>query len=290
MTTSPSNTLTGQACLVTGATGGIGLETARALAKRGATVIAHGRNEARSQAAVADIQASTGNEHVAPLVADLSDLAQVRRMAADLKARYPRLDLLVNNAGAFYMRRQESADGYELTLAVNYLSHFLLTNLLLDTLRASAPARIVNVTSGIHHGGKIQWDDLQMERRYAGQRAYAQAKLAVVMFTQELARRLAGEGVTANAVHPGWVATGIGMGHGLFSKALTAVMARFALSPVEGAATSLYVATSPELEGVTGGYYANEASEEPSPASRDRAQAERLWVVSSQLVGLAPRA
>jgi retinol dehydrogenase 12 len=286
-----ANEMQGKVCMVTGATAGIGEVTARELARMGATVVGVGRNPEKCRAAAEEIKASTGNPRVEYLVADLSSQAQVRRLADEFKRKYSRLDVLVNNAGAFIATRRESADGIEMTMALNHLNYFLLTNLLLDVLKASAPSRIVNVSSGAHTGGRINFDDIEMRNRYSGWAMYAQSKLANVLFTYELARRLARAGtagVTVNALHPGFVATQFGHNNGgLMNLGMKLFQKLGAITPQRGAQTSLYLATSPEVEGVTGKYFDNKRAVSSSQASYDEAAARRLWDWSEQKTALA---
>jgi NAD(P)-dependent dehydrogenase (short-subunit alcohol dehydrogenase family) len=279
----------GRVTLITGATGGLGEVAARELARRGATVVVAGRDPARVQATVEATRERSGNPAVDGLVADLSSMAEVRRLAEAFRERYPRLDVLVNNAGAIFARRQVTVDGYERTFALNHLAYFLLTNLLLDRLEAAVPSRVVNVASRSHESGTIDFDDLQGARRYGlgGGRAYSQSKLANVMFTYELARRLEGSGVTVNAVHPGFVATGFGEGNGGLVGLGMRLAHRIAISPETGAATIVYLASSPEVEGVTGKYWVKRRATASSPASYDEAAQRRLWDVSARLTGLA---
>jgi NAD(P)-dependent dehydrogenase (short-subunit alcohol dehydrogenase family) len=279
--------ISGKVCLVTGATAGIGAVTARELARRGATVVLVGRNREKTEATTRRIRDETGNPAVEFLLADLSAQAEVRRLAEQFRQRHPRLDVLINNAGAFFSQRRESPDGIELTLALNHLAYFLLTNLLVDALRASAPAQIVNVASNAHQGAQIDFDDLQGRRRYSGIRAYAQSKLANVLFTYELARRLEGTRVTANALHPGFVATSFFEGNGWFGWVTRRLAGVLALSPEQGARTSIYLATAPEVEGVSGRYFVKEKEAASSRASHDEAAARRLWQVSEELTGLS---
>jgi retinol dehydrogenase 12 len=275
----------GKVCLVTGATSGIGMVTAEALARQGATTILVARNPERGAVTVERIRQATGNPQVEMLLADLSAQADVRRLAHEFQSRYPRLDVLVNNAGALFSRRTVSADGIEMTWALNHLAYVLLTTLLLDTLRASAPARIVSVSSDAHRHARIRFDDLQGQPRYGGWRAYAQSKLANVLFTYELARRLAGTGVTANAVHPGFVATNFGrQSRGLTAPLFRALQGVVAMSPEQGAETIIYLATSPEVEGVTGQYFVKRRAVRSSDVSYDVQAAQRLWEVSAELV------
>ncbi len=281
----PTPPMQGKICMVTGATSGIGLVTAQALAQQGARVIVVGRDPERGAATVRRIVQGTGNPQVELLLADLSAQAQVRQLAGEFQRRFARLDVLVNNAGALFTKRRLSADSIEMTFALNHLGYFLLTNLLLDTLKGSAPARIVNVASDAHQGAEMNFADLQGERRYSGWRAYCQSKLANIQFTYELARRLEGTGVTANAVHPGFVATRFGSNNrGLFG-AFIRVAKLGALSPERGAETLIYLATSPQVEGVTGRYFVKKRPVESSRASYDQATAQRLWQLSAELTG-----
>lgn len=280
-------TMQNRVCVVTGATAGIGEVTARELARMGARVIGVGRNAQKCADTSARIQAATGNPAVEFLVADLSSQAQVRKLAAEIGQRAPRLDVLVNNAGAFLNTRQESADGIEMTMALNHLNYFLLTHLLLDQLKAGAPARIVNVSSDAHRNGRIDFDDIEARRKFNGWRMYSQSKLANVLFTQELARRLEGARVTANSLHPGFVATQFGHGNGgLVGAGLKLFQKIAALTPEQGAQTSLHLAASPDVEGVTGKYFSDRKQADPAPAARDQAAAERLWAWSEEKTGL----
>ena len=273
-------------CMVTGATAGIGRVTATALARQGAAVIIASRNPQRCAETAARTRQETGNARVDYLAADLSSQAQIRQLVEEFHKRYDRLDVLVNNAGAFYMRRQESVDQIEMTFALNHLNYFLLTNLLLDTIEASAPARIVNVSSDAHRGGQIRFDDLQGQKKFSGWRAYAQSKLANVLFTYELARRLEGKEVTANALHPGFVATRFAENNGGLYKAAMSLVHLFARTPEQGARTSIYLASSPQVEGVSGKYFTDEKPVDSDPASYDQVSARRLWDVSAEMTGL----
>jgi retinol dehydrogenase-14 len=277
--------MSGQTALVTGATGGIGLATAVALAGLGARVGVVGRDEKRTAAAVQAVSAVPGSGGADGFLADFSDQREVRALAAEVLAAYPRLDVLVNNAGGYWSDRHVSADGLEWTFAVNHLAPFLLTSLLEERLRESAPARIVTVASDAHRAGRIEFDDLQAERGYAGMRAYAQSKLANILFTPELARRLSGSGVAAYSVHPGTVRTGFaredaGRLFGLVLRAGALLMK----SPEQGAQTSVYAASSPELVGRTGEYLAKSRVAKPSARAQDDVAAARLWSVSEDLV------
>jgi NAD(P)-dependent dehydrogenase (short-subunit alcohol dehydrogenase family) len=271
-------------CLITGATSGIGEVTARELARRGMHVIIVGRSAGRVAATVARIKQATGVE-VETLIADLSSQAGVRSVAEAFLQRHQRLDVLINNAGGFFASRQVSADGIELTWALNHMSYFLLTNLLIDTLRASAPARVINVSSDAHRGGVIRWDDLLFTRGYNGWAAYAQSKLANILFSNELARRLEGTGVTSNALHPGFVATRFAHNNGIIWGGLMALMQRlFAITPEEGAQTSIYLATAPEVATISGRYFVKSRETSPAPQAQDMAAAARLWEISERMV------
>jgi NAD(P)-dependent dehydrogenase (short-subunit alcohol dehydrogenase family) len=279
-------TMVEKICLVTGATSGIGLATARALAQEGATLIAVGRNAKKGAEVVAQLRQATGNPAVESMTADLSVQAQVRGLAEAFAGRYPRLDVLVNNAGGFFLLRRLSADGIEMTWALDYLSVYLLTRLLLEPLKASAAARIVTVSSDVHQGVSLDFDDLEGRRSYRNFNAYGQAKLAEIMFTYELARRLAGTRVTANALHPGVVATNIWSSSAPIVRLINPLIRLVMLSPEAGAQTSLYLATSPEVAGVTGKYFDKQRTVRSSLASYDEAAAQRLWQISAEMTGL----
>jgi retinol dehydrogenase-14 len=283
-----AGSMAGKTVLVTGGTGGIGKATAVGLAARGAHVGIVGRDLSRAQAAAADIVRESGNPSIVDVfVADMSAQVDVRRLAEEVLDRYPRMDVLVNNVGGFWATRRITVDGLEHTFAVNHLAPFLLTHLLLDRLKASAPARIVTVSSGAQAMGEIDFDDLQAEKRYSGQRAYNQSKLANVMFTYELARRLGGTGVTATVLHPGVVRTAFAAEDpSSFWKVFLPLVRPFMKSPERGAVTSIYAASSPEVEGVTGAYFANSKATTSSRRSYDEAAAALLWTVSEQLAGL----
>jgi retinol dehydrogenase 12 len=277
----------GKTCLITGATSGIGKETAVALARLGARVVLIGRDAGRTRATADWITGQAGAEPVAFLVADLSSQAEVRRVARDFRDKYARLDVLVNNAGAIFTRRETTVDGFERTWALNHLAYFLLTHELLDLLKAGAPARIVSVASTMHTGGVIDFDNLQGETSYGGVSAYSRSKLANVLFTYALARRLEGTGVTANCLHPGGVATGFGHNRPGIIDLVLRLAKPFLLTAERGAATSIYLASSPEIEGVTGTYFARCKPARSSTASHDHALQERLWSLSLQQVGAA---
>jgi NAD(P)-dependent dehydrogenase (short-subunit alcohol dehydrogenase family) len=275
--------LDGKVGVVTGATSGIGQETAIALAGMGMRLALVCRDLGRGEATIAAIRERTGNADVTLHRADLSLQADIRRVADELLAQCPRIDLLVNNAGIVNLRRETTPDGIESVFATNHLAYFLLTLLLMPRLRESAPSRIVNVASDAHRIGRIDFDDLGSERRYKAMRVYGTSKLANILFTYELARRLAGSGVTVNCVHPGAVATRLGQNNGRVATLLTKVLAGFFRTPAQGAATSIRVATDPALAAVTGAYFANGKQKRSSRASLDEAVARRLWEVSAEL-------
>jgi retinol dehydrogenase-12 len=284
------NPLQGKIILVTGATSGIGRVTAATLAKMGATLYCVGRDPQRIQSTVADIQEKSNNPQVHGLLADLASFQQVRSLSEEVHQRTSRLDVLVNNAGAIFLSRKLSQDGIELTFALNHLAYFLLTSLLLDLLKATASeageARIVNVSSAAHTGAHMHFDNLQFEHGYGGMRVYGQSKLANILFTYELARRLAGSGVTANALHPGFVGSRFATNNGLLAKIGMQVARIIAISPEEGAQTSIYLASSPEVKGVTGKYFVKGQPVRSDPASYDEETARRLWEISAKMVGL----
>jgi NAD(P)-dependent dehydrogenase (short-subunit alcohol dehydrogenase family) len=267
--------------LITGGTNGIGLAAAQMLAARGANVAIVGRNEGRTQAAAARIRAvAAAGVAVGTFIADLSTQAAVRKLAAEVLSRYPRLDVLVNNAGAMYTTRQLTADGIEQTWAVNHLAPFLLTTLLLDRLEASAPARIVTTASDAHRGAQLPFEDLNAEHSYRGFGRYGQTKLANILFTLELARRLEGSGVTANCFHPGLVASGFNRNNGLLMSLAMTILAPVSRSSEKGAETLVWLATSPQVAQTSGAYFVDERPATPSPAGQDREAAQRLWDVS----------
>jgi NAD(P)-dependent dehydrogenase (short-subunit alcohol dehydrogenase family) len=280
------NEMQGKVVLVTGATNGIGLEAAKALAAKGATIIGVGRNPQKCADAARQIQAAAGNTKVEFLVADLSRQAEVRRVADEFKRKYDRLDVLLNNAGAYFANREVNADGQEMTWALNHLNYFVLTDQLLDVLKASGSARIVNVSSDAHRMTKgINFDDPEFKNGYSGWGAYGHSKLANVMFTYELARRLSGTKVTANVLHPGFVATGFGLNNGgLLRFGMRVIQKIGAKRPEQGAATSVYLASSPVVEGVSGQYFADSKAAKSNEASYDVGAQQRLWALSEQSV------
>lgn len=283
----PAN-LSGKVMLVTGATDGIGKVTALELACRGATVVGVGRNAEKCAAVEKELRATAVNPAVEFIVGDLSSRQDVHAVADAFMRSHRRLDVLVNNAGGVIYSRQESVDGIEMTWALNHLGYFLLTNLLLDVLIASAPSRVVSVSSSAHRNGKINFDDLQFTKGFSGWRAYSQSKLANILFSNELARRLEGSGVTSNALHPGFVASRFGRsGSGAITTVMGWVQGVAAITPEQGARTSLYLATSPEVQGVTGLYFDKAKPVAPAPAALDVETARRLWQVSEEMVGMA---
>jgi NAD(P)-dependent dehydrogenase (short-subunit alcohol dehydrogenase family) len=276
----------GKIILITGATEGVGKVSALTLAKMGATVVVVGRNPQKTQSVVDTIKQAGGSAE--GMVADLSLMAQVRRLAAEFKQKFNRLDVLMNNAGAVFAQRQETAEGYEMTFALNHLNYFLLTKLLLDLLQATGqqngkPTRIVNVSSNAHIGAVIDFDDLQSKRHYNPWRAYPQSKLANVLFTYELARRVNSAQIVTNVLHPGAVATGFGRSNGGIYDFFFRLIAPFMLTAEQGAQTQIYLASSPQVEGVTGRYFEKKRAVKSSFASYDTDTARRLWEVSEAL-------
>jgi retinol dehydrogenase-14 len=281
----------GKTVLITGSTGGIGKATALGLATMGARVLIVGRDRGRTEDTATEIRAA-GSGRVEVFVADLSSQAEVRRLAGEVLQRHSRIDVLINNVGGYWNTRHVTADRLEHTFALNHLAPFLLTNLLLESLKRSAAARVITVSSNAQAMGRIDFDDLQGERSYSGARAYNQSKLANVLFTYELARRLRATSVTANAVHPGLVSTAFGAGDpGRAQRLFVPVLRPFMLSPAQGAATSIHLASAPDLARTTGHYFAKSKSTRSSKRSYDEPVAARLWEVSADLVGLtAPAA
>ncbi len=279
--------LEGRTCLVTGASSGIGEETALGLARLGARVVLVCRSREHGERTQATIVEASGNRDIDLALGDLASLASIRQLAKDLLATCPAIHVLVNNAGVVNLRRTTTIDGFESTFAVNHLGPFLLTNLLLDRIRVSQPARIVNVSSNGHRFGRLDLDDLQSERRYGFMRSYGGSKLANIHFSYELARRLDGSGVTVNCLHPGAVATRLGHNNGRFSPALAGLLKPFFLSPAQGAQTSIWAASAPELEAVSGCYFVKKKQVPSSPASHDESFAKRLWRESCRLTELA---
>jgi retinol dehydrogenase-14 len=276
----------GKVVLITGGTSGIGKAAATALAGMGATVVITGRNEERGKRALQEIREESGNEGVELILADLTVQDEVRRLAEELRERHNQLEVLVNNAGLVLSERTETPDGIETQLAINHLAPFLLTNLLLDLLKESAPSRIVTVSSDAHRWAKIDLDDLQSRKRYRGMQVYGKTKLANIMFTYELAERLEGTGVTANCMHPGGVNTNFGNNQGGPMNLLFRLFKPFMRSPEQGADTLIYLVSSPEVEGMTGKYLADRKVKAASDAAYDETTRKRLWEASEELTGL----
>jgi NAD(P)-dependent dehydrogenase (short-subunit alcohol dehydrogenase family) len=273
--------------MITGANSGLGKAAGRALAKMGATVVMVARDKERGEAAKADIIRESGNSSVDLLLADLSSLESVRQLATEFQKKYSKLHVLINNAGLFNQRRHVTTDGYENTFATNYLASFLLTNLQLRLLKASAPSRIINVSSVGHYNGHINFDDLNLERDYGGWKAYGQSKLALVLFTHELAKKLQGTGVTVNAVHPGTVATNIWTRPFGPAGFITALPKLFMASPEKGAETIVYLASSPDAQSLSGEYLEKLKVKKSSEESYDEGIGQRLWDVSAKLTRLS---
>jgi len=280
--------MNGKICLITGGNSGIGKATALGLAKMGATVVIVSRNKEKGETAMTDIIAKSGNKNVELIQADMSSQDSIHKLAEEFRARHEKLHLLINNAGVYLTKRSESEDGLESTFAINHLGPFLLTSLLVDILKASAPSRIVNVTSDAHKGAKIDFDDLQGEKRFSGWQAYGQSKLAMILFTHELAKKLEGTGVTVNSAHPGVARTNFAKNNGGLVMLGFRFLGIFFISPESSAKRILYVATSPDLEGVTGKYFTKMHETRSSPESYDDDSARRLWLVSGQLAKLSP--
>ncbi|MCT2534483.1 SDR family oxidoreductase [Aquibacillus koreensis] len=278
----------GHVAIITGANSGMGKATSIELAKTGATVVMVCRDQSRGDEARKEVQAKSGSNHVHLMLCDLGSLQSIRDFCAQFKQRFQRLDMLVNNAGVVLPGRHETKDGFELQFGVNHLGHFLLTNLLLDLLRASAPSRIVNVSSGAHKIGKIYFDDVNLTNNYRVWRAYGQSKLANILFTYELADRLHGTGVTVNCLHPGAVATHMGVNRETgFGTLITRLLKPFFQTAEEGAQTAIYLATSPDVRDVTGKYFYRKKPVTSSKKSHDKDLAKKLWALSEEMTGLA---
>jgi NAD(P)-dependent dehydrogenase (short-subunit alcohol dehydrogenase family) len=277
----------GKVCVVTGATSGIGLVAAEHLAASGARLILVGRDKGRGEVTLARIRNKAPTAELRIHYADLSRLAEMNHLAAEIAALEPRIDVLVNNAGAMFNERKVTEDGLERTFALNHMAYFVLSNRLKERLIAAAPARVVNVASDAHRGNTLDFSDLQAARDYRGFKVYGRSKLANILFTRELARRLAGTGVTANCLHPGFVATRFGdNNNGLFRVGLGLAKQLFARSPEKGAETIIYLSTAPEVARTTGGYFAKSQPATPTAQARDDAAARRLWEESARLANL----
>ena len=276
-------------CIITGGTDGIGKAAAHGLAVQGAKLLVHGRDPDKGARAVAELKARSGNLAIDFLQADFSSLADVRRLAAEVMEHTPRVDVLINNAGGIFAERTLSKDGYEMTFAVNHLAPFLLTHLLVNTLKSGRQSRIVTTASNAHRGAKIVFEDLQANRKYSAMGAYGTSKLANILFTRALGRRLQGTAVTATCLHPGFVRTSFGRNNDFspLLKRIFGLISRFARSPEKGAETVVYLATSPQVQGASGGYYVDCKLTPPSSAAQDDSAAEQLWQVSERLVGIA---
>jgi NAD(P)-dependent dehydrogenase (short-subunit alcohol dehydrogenase family) len=278
----------GKVCVVTGSNSGIGKETALALAKMDALVVMVVRNRERGEKARAEIVGQSGSKSVDIMICDLASMDSIRHFAREFKGRYGRLDVLINNAGAVFNRREVTNEGFERTLAVNYLGPFLLTHELTALLKSSAPSRVINLSSGLHKSGKIDFDDLQSEKKYGGMKVYASAKLMVIMFTYELARRLEGTGVSVNVVEPGFVATNLGRNTGSLRSAIMFKMVRpMQISAKKGAETSVYLASSYEVKNVTGKCFTKMHETATASISYDQKLQEQLWNKTMELLGLS---
>ncbi len=277
----------GKVCIITGATSGIGLVAAQRLAAQGARLVLVGRDRARGDAALKRLRELAPRAEARIVYADLSRLAEMKRLGAEIAASEPRIDVLINNAGAVFTTRRVTEDGLELTFALNHMAYFVVTNLLLPNLRAGAPARIVSTASIAHRHAVLDFADLQTARGYAAMKAYGRSKLANILFTRELGRRLAGTGVTANCLHPGFVATRFGNDNNLFARAIIKLMMLSAIKPEEGAQTIVYLASSPEVAEISGRYFYKSRPSTPSAAAQDDGAARRLWDESVRLAGMA---
>jgi retinol dehydrogenase 14 len=279
--------MTGKVCLVTGSNSGIGKETSLALAQMGATLVMVVRSKEKGQKALEEIVSKTGNSIINLMMCDMSSMESVRAFVAEFKKKYDRLDVLINNAGAEFVKRQVTAEGFEQTFAVDYLAPFLLTYELLDLLKASSPSRIINVSSGLAKNGVVDFNDLQNETDYKGMKAYSNTKLMLMMFTYELSRRLKGTGVTVNVLMPGFVATNLGRNSGSLSSAIMFTLVRpMQISAKKGAETSVYLASSDEVKNVTGKCFSKKKETETCPASYNEEAQVRLWNETIQLLGL----
>jgi NAD(P)-dependent dehydrogenase (short-subunit alcohol dehydrogenase family) len=280
--------MTGKTVLITGATNGIGKIAALELSRMGANVSIVARNRSKGQAVLEEIRRETNNVQIELFMADLSSMTDVRKLAQEFMAKHGTLDVLLNNAGAFYSERKLSADGLEMTFALNHMSYFLLTNLLLPVLKNTPNARVVSVSSAVHTSGKLDFANLQGEQKFNGWKAYSDSKLENALFTFALARRLAGSGVTANCLHPGFVKTGFGEGNsGFFAMFLGVIKNLFAIPVAEGAKTMIHLASSPDVTGVTGQYFDKSKMVASSAASLDQTVQEQLWAHSEKLAGLS---
>ena len=281
--------MTGRTCMVTGATNGVGRAAARALAGLGASLVLVGRDRDRGERTVAEIRSESGNDDISLLLADLSSQRDIRQLAAEFLASGRPLHVLLNNAGVVNLRREETPDGIETTFAVNHLAYFLLTELLLERLKESAPARIVNVASDAHAqaGGRLDFEDLESRKRYSLMGVYGKSKLANILFTRELARRLSGTGVTANCLHPGFVGSNFARNNGAIAAVVMTLLRPFARSPEQGADTAVYLCSAPEVADVSGEYFVDRRPRAPKDFACNDEDARRLWEVSERMTGLA---
>jgi NAD(P)-dependent dehydrogenase (short-subunit alcohol dehydrogenase family) len=277
----------GKVCVITGATSGLGLEAAERLAKLGARLVLVGRDRNRGEAALRRLRAAVPDVPVRIHYADLSLMSEQKRVATEIRDAEPRIDVLLNNAGATFFARRETEEGLELTFALNHMAYFVMTNILLDRLSAAAPSRIVSTSSGAHRGQRLDFADLQSENHYNGMAVYGRSKLANILFTRELARRLAGTGVTANCLHPGFVATRFGNDNGLIGRLGIRIAQLGAIPVAKGAETIVYLASSPEVAGASGGYYQKSRLAQPSNEAQSDEAARRLWAESAHLSGMA---
>ena len=281
------NEMTGKICLVTGSNSGIGKETVLALSRMDATVVMVVRNKLRGEKALAEIVNQNGNKKIDLMICDLSLMDSIRHFAKEFKKKYPRLDVLINNAGAVFNKRQVTSEGFERTLAVNYLAPFLLTNELLDLLKASAPSRIINITSGLAKKGEVDLDNLQSEKNYSGMKVYTNSKLMLIMYTYELARKLEGTRVTANVLMPGFVATNLGKNSGsLRSSIMFKIVRPMQISAKKGAETSVYLASSEEVKTTSGKCFSKKQIATTCPESYDKEMQKLLWNKTRSLLGL----
>jgi NAD(P)-dependent dehydrogenase (short-subunit alcohol dehydrogenase family) len=279
----------GRVCLITGATNGIGLETARCLAEKGATLVLVGRNPEKTASVAAELRRSTSNANIDTMLADLSLMSETRKLAEQFLAKYDRLDVLINNAGGVFASRELTSEGLEYTFALNHLSYFLLTNLLLDILKDTAPSRIVNVSSEAHRPVELDFDNLQGEKGYNPFRIYSRSKLMNIMFTYALSRRLTGTGVTANVLEPGFVNSGFAKNNNVFWKIAMVFARPFTISPEAGAQTPIYLAASPEVSQITGRYFSECKPRQPNDSAIDIQAQEKLWEISAQITGVGLR-
>jgi NAD(P)-dependent dehydrogenase (short-subunit alcohol dehydrogenase family) len=282
-----SDDMQGKVCVITGATSGLGLEAATELAKMGARPVLVGRDKARGEAALARLRAAAPAVQPSIYCADLSLMSEQKRVATEIRYAEPKIDVLINNAGAMFSSRRETDEGLEMTFALNHMAYFVITNILLDRVQAAGAGRIVSTASGAHWGKKLDFDDLQSMNHYSMGAVYGRSKLANILFTRELARRLTGTSVTANCLHPGFVATRIGSDNGPLMKLVFSVAKLGAIRVEQGAATIVYLASSPEVNGFSGGYYRQRHAAQTSAEGQDFDAARRLWAESARLSGLA---